>query len=83
MAKIEIRKLNLLGYTPETQVYFIQNAGGTGSLKVAEFLQAHRKYFNLTLHCGQHWYALPANRIEKFRSYATSKGFEVEAGAPV
>lgn len=80
---IKISKPNLLGYTPETQVYFIQNGGGSGSVATAKFLQSHRKLFQLSLFCGQHYYSLPANRIEKFRSYVQSKGFEVSEGGYV
>ena len=75
---IEIRKPNLLGYTPETQVYYIQNAGGKGSVEVSKFLQSHRKFFDLSLFCGQTYYSLPSNRIEKFRQYAATKGFGVK-----
>lgn len=83
MGKIEIRKLNLMGYTPKTQVYFIQNGGGNGSNEVFKFLQSHRKHFDHSLFCGQTYLSLPAARIEKFREYAISKGFEVVNGSPI
>lgn len=81
--KIELRKLNLMGYTPETQVYFVQNAGGSGSVATSKFLQAHRKFFQQSLYCGQIYFALEAKRIEKFKSYCVSKGFEVVDGAKI
>jgi hypothetical protein len=79
--KITIKKLNLLGYTPENQVYFIQNGGGAGSVNTFHFLQANRKHFDHSLFMGQTYNALEAPRIAKFKEYAESKGFEVvEAG---
>jgi hypothetical protein len=79
--RIEIRKLDLMGFTPETQVYFIQNGGGAGSVDTFHFLQAHRKYFDHNLFMGRTYNALVASRVAKFKEYATSKGFEVvEAG---
>lgn len=77
---IEIRKPNLMGFTPKTQVYYITNAGGKGSLEVSKFLQSHRKLFQLSLFCGQIYYSLSAARIEKFRAYAQGRGFEVRSG---
>lgn len=74
---IEIKKLNLMGYTPETQVWVIQNAGGQDTF---HFLQRHAKHFDHSLFCGQTYNTLPASRIEKFRAYAESKGFEVRTG---
>lgn len=78
--KISIRKLNLRGYTPETQIFFIENGGGAN---VAEFLNSNADHFVHIQHMGQPWYALPASRIENFRGYAASLGFEVTAGLSV
>lgn len=72
--RIIIKKLNLLGYTAENQVYFIQNGGGAGTFN---FLQSHRKFFDQSLFMGQVYNALVAPRIAKFKEYAESKGFEV------
>lgn len=72
--KILVSKLNLMGYTPETQVYFIQNGGGRG---VYEFLTSHAKCFDKSLFMGRTYNALVAGRIAKFKAYAEAKGFEV------
>jgi hypothetical protein len=77
---IQVNKLGLMGFTPETQVYYVQNGSGAGSVAVSEFLQKHRKYFQLSLFCGQTYYSLPAARIAKFQAYAESHGFEIVRG---
>lgn len=77
---ITISKLNLMGYTPETQVYFIQNGGGAG---VYEFLSGHSKFFDHSLFMGRTYNALVAGRVAKFKAYAESKGFQVVEGAAV
>jgi hypothetical protein len=81
--KIVISKVDLMGFTAETQVFYIQNGGGKGSNEVFKFLQCHRDHFDHSLMMGRTYNSLPAHRIEKFRSYAESKGFEVVNGAPV
>jgi hypothetical protein len=83
--RILVSKLDLMGYTPETQVYFIQNGGGSngGSNNVFHFLQGHRKYFDHSLMMGRTYNSLPANRIEKFRAYAERNGFEVVEGEAI
>jgi hypothetical protein len=75
--RIVIRKLDLMGYTPETQVYFIQNGGGAATF---DFLQSHRKHFVPSLMMGRVYNSLVAGRIAKFKEYAESKGFEVVFG---
>ncbi len=75
--KIIISKMNLMGFTAETQVYYIENGGGAG---VYEFLSSHRKYFDHSLMMGRTYNTLIAGRIEKFKEYAKSKGFEIEVG---
>ena len=77
---LNLKKLNLLGYTPETQVWVVQNGGGKESLNTAAWLQAHRKFFDHSLFCGQTYYTLAAGRITKFKAYAESKGITVEQG---
>lgn len=76
--KIIVSKLDLMGFTPETQVYFIQNGGGAG---VYEFLTAHSKFFDKSLMMGRTYNALVAGRVAKFKAYAESKGFQVVEGA--
>jgi hypothetical protein len=78
--KILIRKLDLMGYTPETQVYMIQNGGGAATF---HFLKKNTKHLVQQQYMGQIWHSLPAGRIEKFKDYATSQGFEVVHGEPV
>lgn len=75
---IKVKKVNLMGYTPETQMWIVQNGGGP---KVFAFLEAHRKHFlNLLAGAGFAQLGLQAHRVEKFKAYAESKGFEVEVG---
>lgn len=76
--KIIVSKLNLMGFTPETQVYYIQNGGGRG---VYEFLTSHTKFFDKSLFMGRTYNSLPAKRVAKFKEYAVSKGFEIVEGA--
>ncbi len=72
--QIELLKLDLMGYTPDTQVFFVMNAGGQGTFK---FLQDHAKFFVRSLYCGKIYHSLEAKRIAKFKAYCESKGFEV------
>lgn len=77
---LTLKKMNLMGFTAETQVWIVQNGGGKQSLRTAEWLQAHRRFFDHSLFCGRTYYTLAAPRIEKFKAYAESKGFAVEQG---
>lgn len=76
---ILISKMNLMGFTAETQVYYIENGGGAG---VYEFLSAHSKFFDHSLMMGRTYNTLVAGRLEKFKEYAKSKGFEIVEGLP-
>ena len=74
---IVISKMNLMGFTADTQVYYIENGGGIG---VYEFLSSHRKYFDHSLMMGRAYNTLIAGRVAKFKEYAKSKGFEIVEG---
>ncbi len=71
---IHLRAVNLMGYTAETQMYFVENHGGD---KVGNFLRANKKHFDQVLHCGQHHFGLRGLRIAKFKAYCAKHGFEV------
>jgi hypothetical protein len=66
---IQIEALNLMGYTPETQMWFISNGGGKETTK---FLTSHQKHFDRVQHMGRCYNGLRGPRIEKFRAYAVS-----------
>lgn len=74
---INLEAVNLMGYTAETQMYFVQNAGGAMSVRVSEFLMKNKKHFDQVLHCGQHHFGLRAPRIAKFKAYCKANGFDV------
>jgi hypothetical protein len=74
---INLEAVNLMGFTAETQMYFVQNAGGPMTVKVSEFLMKNKKYFDQVLHCGQHHFGLRAPRIAKFKAYCEKHGFKV------
>jgi hypothetical protein len=71
--KITLKKLNLMGFTPENQVYIVQNGGGVGSVPTFHFLKLIGKWLDHTTD----GLALVAPRIAKFKEYAESNGFEV------
>lgn len=74
--RIRISKVNLMGYTPETQAFIIQNDGGMGSVATAKFLQKISKFMSHT----SFGYVIDAPRLAKFKAYVASQGFEtVEA----
>lgn len=78
---INLEAVNLMGYTAETQMYFVQN-GGKNSVAVAKFLEKNRKHFDQVLHCGQCHFGLRAPRIAKFKAYCKANGFEVKMTGP-
>lgn len=79
--KIELRRLNLMGYTPETQMWIVQNAGHKsgvvkGSINTFHFLNnlMKRNLFD-RLSDGN---GLRADRLPAFILYCDKNGFEVE-----
>ncbi|MCA6108135.1 hypothetical protein [Bradyrhizobium cenepequi] len=78
--RINLKKLNLLGYTPETQVFIVQNAGGPNgwSTNTFHFLNRIARHMDRTTD----GYAITAPRVEKFKDFCLAQGFEViEAGS--
>lgn len=71
--KINLVKLDLMGYTPATQVFIVQNAGGAGSVATFHFLNNLRRHFDNT----SDGHALRADRIPAFVAYCNRHGFEV------
>lgn len=77
---ILISKVNLMGYTAETQMWVVKNGGGGNgaAARTFDFLKAHRAYFEKILLMGQTYNAMRAGRIERFKAYAARQGFEVQ-----
>mgnify|MGYP001287976976 CR=1 FL=1 len=80
--KIILKKLDLMGYTPATQVWFVQNGGGPGSVIVASALRddARKGHLDCFQHMGMPSYGVRG--IEAARAYADRAdagfGFSVE-----
>lgn len=74
--RIEIRKVDLMGYTAETQMFVVQNGGGRTSGATFQFLTDHDHLFD-RISVGGNYLGLRAARIDRFKTYAESKGFEV------
>ena len=68
--RLQISKVNLMGYTAETQMYYVQNKSGANT---ANFLKSIAKFLDLT----SQGYIIVAGRLPKFKAYCESKGFEV------
>lgn len=75
--RINLVMVNLMGYTPATQMFYVQNAGGMNgwSVNTFHFLEGIRKkgWLDLT----NQGMIIVSGRIEAFKAYCQSKGFEV------
>lgn len=76
--RIELRRVNLLGYTPTTQMFLINSTMcnkefKNGTQNTVDFLKSIAKWLNLT----SEGYAIVATRLPKFKSYCAANGFEV------
>lgn len=75
--RIQITRLNLMGFTPTTQVYIVQSMISSdiigGYNNSITFLKSIAKYLDLT----SDGYAIRAPRPAKFREYVAANGFEL------
>lgn len=67
---IQISKVNLMGYTAETQMYYVQNKNGVATFN---FLKSIAKFLDLT----SQGYIINARRLPTFKRYCESNGFQV------
>ena len=79
--KIILKKLDLMGYTPETQVWFVGNGGGAGSVKVTRALADDLRKGHLIgfQHMGAPHYGIKGTEAARlYADRADAFGFAVE-----
>jgi hypothetical protein len=74
---ITIKRLDLMGYTPEAQMWLILNGGG--GQKTFNFLKhwAAKGAFDSLTFMGQPYNGLRGERARHFAQFAAEHGFEV------
>lgn len=76
---IIIKKLNLMGYTPETQVWFLQNGGG--GQKTFDYMKALRRDRDTELYqfMGASYIGVRGDALARqFALEAANRGFDVK-----